>query len=372
MPSSHPPPAPRKGRGAVSHSPGRFEKRAITHDWDDEWDNGLVGVSSEHESDVEVALETILRPMKAQQIVSRNQSPDIPFNRSINPYQGCEHGCIYCYARPSHSYLDLSPGLDFETRIFFKPNAVERLIAEWSRPRYECQPITIGANTDPYQPAEKELGITRQLLQAFLDHRHPVSLISKGTLMRRDLDLLSALAEENLTSVAISVPTMNNKLKRQLEPRVPSAEARFKLIESLLEAGVPVTLMLAPVIPALTDSEIEAIITRAAECGVKEVRWILLRLPHEVADIFKEWLHAHYPLRAERVMSLLRQSSGGRDYNPGFGVRQRGSGPYAKMIKARIDTICRRHGLNASRRASVLDCSLFEKPGQPQMALDFD
>jgi DNA repair photolyase len=310
--------------------------------------------------------------MRATNIISHNRSPDVPFDHSINPYQGCEHGCVYCYARPSHSYLDLSPGLDFETKIFYKPNAVERLLAEWEKPSYVCQPIAIGANTDPYQPAEKKLGITRSLLQAFLQHRHPVCLITKGGLMSRDLDLLSELAKLDLVSVAVSVPTMDPGLKRILEPRVPTAKVRFRLMSDLAAAGVPVSLLLAPVIPAVNDAEIEAITKKAADSGATRASWILLRLPHELKTIFREWLATHMPDRAAHVMSLVKQSSGGRDYDNRFGVRQSGRGPYASMIGERFRSACRRYGLVTGRAQASLDCGRFRPPGQQQMALGFD
>jgi DNA repair photolyase len=345
-----------KGRGAVSDLPGRFATQQVELD--------------EPPSDMSPA--TVLRAMQARRIISHNQSPDIPFDHSINPYQGCEHGCVYCYARPSHSYLDLSPGLDFETQIFYKPNAVASLLAEWERKSYVCEPITIGANTDPYQPAEKQLGITRELLETFLKHRHPVSLITKGGLMMRDLDVLSALAERKLVSVAVSVPTADAALKRILEPRIPSAEVRFRLIEALRDAGVPVSLLLAPVIPAVNDAEIESIIERAAASGVSHASWILLRLPNELKQIFREWLATHMPDRAGHVMSLLRQASGNRDYDNRFGIRQRGRGPYAQMIDKRFQAACRRFRIGSGRARQTLDCTSFVPPGQRQMALGFD
>lgn len=347
-----------KGRGAVSRAAGRFASLTI------EPEDG-------HEESM-AAPATTLRAMQASSIISSNNSPDIPFDRSINPYQGCEHGCVYCYARPSHSYLDLSPGLDFETRIFYKPNAPEALIAAWSKPGYECKPITIGANTDPYQPAEKEFGITRKLLTLFLEHRHPVSLITKGGLMSRDLDLLGQLSARGLCTVAVSVPTMDDHLKRLLEPRVPSATIRFRLIEELSSAGVPVSLLMAPIIPAVTDSEIESVVSRAAAAGVVHATWILLRLPHELKQIFVEWLEAHMPDRAGHVMSLLRQASGGKDYDSRFGVRQRGRGPYAGMIKQRFTTACKKNGIHSGRNRERLDCSQFQPPAGHQMALAFD
>ena len=345
-----------KGRGAGSALPGRF-------------------AATEVESELppaEKAPDTVLRAMQARSIISRNQSPDIPFDQSINPYQGCEHGCVYCYARPSHSYLDLSPGLDFETQIFYKPNAVAALVEEWQKPSYDCKPIAIGANTDPYQPAEKRLGITRDLLRTFLQYRHPVSLISKGALMRRDLDLLTALAEKNLVSVAISIPTEDDALKRVLEPRVPKAEIRYQLIEDLASAGVPVSVLVAPIIPAVNDRELESIIERAAGCGASHASWILLRLPNELKQIFPEWLDLHMPDRAGHVMSLIRQASGGRDYDNRFGIRQRGRGPYAAMIDQRFTAACRRFGIDSGRTTQALDCSGFLRPGQRQMALGFD
>ena len=353
------PPKAHKGRGAVSRIAGRFEKT-------------MVELADEEARAREAqAPDTELRAMQAGRIISTNTSPDVPFDRSINPYQGCEHGCVYCYARPSHSYLDLSPGLDFETKIFYKPNAAERLIEEWEKPNYECRPITIGANTDPYQPAEKKLGITRRLLEEFLQSRHPVSLISKGGLMYRDLDLLEELASRNLCSVAISVPTMDRPLKRLLEPRVPSAEIRMKLIEELTNAGVPTSLLMAPIIPAVNDREIETIVAEAAGRGVIHATYIFLRLPHEVRNIFVEWLETHMPDRAEHVMSLVRQASGGEDYDNRFGIRQRGRGPYADMISKRFKSVCRKHGVEAGRYQNKLDCSQFRRPDSKQMALAF-
>ena len=347
-----------KGRGAVSSQPGRFAKQLIE--------------DTVADATPDTAPETVLRAMKAASIISHNRSPDVPFDHSINPYQGCEHGCVYCYARPSHSYLDLSPGLDFETRIFYKPNAVAKLLESWEKPSYKVEPITIGANTDPYQPVEKKLEITRKLLEVFLEHRHPVTLITKGGLMLRDLDLLSALAAQQLVSVAVSVPTMDAGLKRLLEPRVPAAGVRFRLTEKLASAGVPVTLLLAPIIPAINDAEIESITERAADSGASHASWILLRLPHELKQMFRDWLDTHMPDRAARVMSLLQQASGGRDYDNRFGRRQRGRGPYAEMIDDRFLAACRRYGLQAGRRHEKLDCSQFRPPGQQQMALGFD
>ena len=348
-----------KGRGAISAPHGRFA--ITTTEFDEE----------EVEKNSNVAPETVLHAMRAGRIISSNTSPDVPFDRSINPYQGCEHGCIYCYARPSHSYLDLSPGLDFETQIFYKPNAAAQLLDEWQKPGYECKPITIGANTDPYQPAEKSLKITRQLLQLFLEYRHPVNIITKSHLISRDIDLLAALASDRLCSVAVSIPTMNADLKRIMEPRVPAAGARLKAIDKLSHAGVPVSVLVAPVIPAINDSELESILEAAANVGVTSAHYIFLRLPHELKELFEEWLHTHYPERAEHVLSLIEQSSGGKRYDHRFGVRQSGRGPYAEMLAARFARASREFGLDSNTYQQSLDCKRFLHPAQRQLGLDF-
>ena len=349
---------PHKGRGAVSQRDGRFVKRSVELS------------DAEAIRQAEQVPETVLTAMRADKIISYNTSPDVPFDRSINPYQGCEHGCIYCYARPSHSYLDLSPGLDFETRIFYKPNAAARLLDEWEKPTYQCKSITIGANTDPYQPAEKSTRITRQLLELFKKHRHPVNLITKGNLITRDIDLLSWLAEHKLCSVALSMPTMDASLKRIMEPRVPSVESRLRAIEELTRNGVPTSVLVAPIIPAINDAEIERILGAVAEAGASHAHYIFLRLPHEVRTIFEEWLAAHFPDRAEHVMSLVRQASGGRDYDHRFGIRQRGRGPYADMLGTRFRAACKRFGLSANRYQLKLSCDQFRPPGQQQLGLN--
>ena len=348
-----------KGRGAVSRLDSRFETRPVEFD------------AEEAQRRAEQVPETVLKAMRAGTIISHNTSPDVPFNRSINPYQGCEHGCIYCYARPSHSYLDLSPGLDFETRIFYKPNAAKRLLEAWQKPGYTCEPITIGANTDPYQPAEKTTRLTRQLLELFLQHSHPVNLITKGSLIKRDIDVLSELAKRKLCSVAISIPTMNAELKRIMEPRVPSAASRLATIDRLVASGVPTSLLMAPIIPAINDMEIEGVLQAAAEAGAAQAAYIFLRLPNEVKTLFVQWLDAHFPDRAGHVMSLVRQASGGRDYDNRFGVRQTGRGAYAEMLGARFRAACRRFGLSRDRYQQGLDCSRFERPGQRQLGLGF-
>lgn len=340
-----------KGRGAVSNRAGRFA-RETREAAADHWAEEL---------DALPKLATVVRAEAAKSIISRNQSPDVPFEQSINPYRGCEHGCVYCYARPTHSYLDLSPGLDFETRLYCKENAAELLEAELRKPGYVCKPITIGANTDPYQPVEREYRITRQLLETMLEYRHPVSLITKGSLIERDLDVLSELARLDLVSAHVSVTSLDPVLKRNLEPRAASASARLRMIERLAAAGVPVGALIAPVIPALTDHELEAIVERVAAAGAESAGYVLLRLPHEVAGLFVEWLEAHYPDRARHVMSLVRQSRGGKDYDSAWGQRMRGSGQFADLIETRFRLACRRHGLNR-RNDRLLRTDLFRRP----------
>jgi len=352
MPNRH-----HKGRGAVSDREGRFATRPVEFEAEEAFERS------------QVVPQTELRAMRTSSIISTNTSPDVPFDRSINPYQGCEHGCIYCYARPSHSYLDLSPGLDFETRIFYKPDATARLAEEWEKPGYVCKPITIGANTDPYQPAERSTKITRELLEFFLLHSHPVSVITKSNLITRDLDLYAQLASRKLCSVAISVPTMNRSLKRVMEPRVPSAEARLQAMEDLAAAGVPVGILYAPLIPAINDDEIEQVLQAAAAAGATQAAYIFLRLPHEVKDLFVEWLETHFPDRAQRVMSLVRQASGGRDYDNRFSIRQTGRGAYAEMLGKRFRAACVQNNLERDRYQQTLVCDLFDPPGQQQLGL---
>jgi DNA repair photolyase len=349
----------KKGRGAVSSPLGRFAGRPVELD------------EQEAHERAQVAPDTVLRATSVRRIISTNDSPDIPFDQSINPYQGCEHGCVYCYARPSHSYLDLSPGLDFETQIFYKPDAATQLLAEWEKKGYACKPIVLGANTDPYQPAEKSLEITRRLLEHFLEYRHPVSIITKSHLIARDLDLLEELARLNLCSVAISVPTMDDELKRVMEPRVPSAAARLAAMRRLVEQGVPTSALLAPVIPAINDHEIESILEAVADAGARRAHYIFLRLPHELTDIFSDWLESHFPQRRNRVLSLVREACGGRSYDSRFGVRQTGRGAYAEMIGSRFRKTSRRLGIEPGEYAQALDCGKFVKPGACQLGLDF-
>ncbi len=340
------------GRGARSNVAGRYEPAAREF-YADGWDRP--------DDPPARPLRTVLMPERPKRIVSRHNSPDISFEASINPYQGCEHGCIYCYARPSHAYWGLSPGLDFESRIFFKPDAAALLEAEFARPRYRPAPIVIGGNTDPYQPAEREKGITRALLKVFLKHRHPVMLITKSALIARDLDILGPLAALGLARVAVSVTTLDRKLAREMEPRAATPERRLWAIGQLTGAGVPATIMTAPVVPGLTEHEIEKLLERGAQAGATSAGYVLLRLPLEIADLFKEWLATSRPDAAARVMSLMRQSRGGKDYDSRWGVRQRGTGPHAELIAKRFRAACKRYGLNQERTSLRTD--LFVRPG---------
>lgn len=352
-----------KGRGTGSRLEGRFEaetREAV----DDGWRAA---------DDVPPPLpETILLPERAKSVLTRNDSPDIPFEYSINPYRGCEHGCIYCYARPSHAYVNLSPGLDFETRLFYKADAAAILERELARPAYVPSTISLGANTDPYQPAEREQGVTRQLLEVLWRCRHPVAIVTKGAaLIERDLDLLAPMAERGLLLVAISLTTLDAALKRTLEPRAASPQARLRAMRRLSEAGIPVVVMTSPLIPMINDAELEAMLEAAADAGAIGANYVMLRLPYEVAPLFRDWLQQHYPQRAAHVMSLVQQMRGGRDYQGGFGRRMRGEGNYAELLRQRFRLACRRHGLNGERWQSLkLDASQFRKPARDgQMTL---
>ena len=342
-----------RGRGAVSNRAGRFESRAVEV-VDDGW-----GVLDEPLP----PLDTTVLPEPAQSVITRNTSPDIPFDQSINPYRGCEHGCIYCFARPSHAYVNLSPGLDFETRLFFKKDAAERLREELNRRAYRCSPINLGANTDPYQPLEKRLGITRSLLEVLAESHHPVTVVTKSALVLRDLDLLQRLAAERLARVFVSVTTLDDELKRRMEPRAASPAARLATVRRLSEAGIPTGVMFAPVIPAINDHELEGVVAAAAEAGAATAGYLLLRLPGEVKDLFYEWLETHYPERANRVRNRIRQLRGGRDNDPRFGSRMRGQGPWADLLRRRFESSCRRHGLEHGR-TKPLETALFRPPSR--------
>lgn len=330
-----------KGRGAALNPEGRFE--ALRREAEDD---GWLPAEVE---DGPPRLETHVTEERAKTILTRNESPDLPFSISINPYRGCEHGCIYCYARPSHAYLDLSPGLDFETRIFAKVNAAELLRQELARPGYRCESISIGANTDPYQPAEREYRITRSILEVLAAADHPAAIITKNALVLRDLDLLAPMAGKNLAKVFLSVTTLDHGIARRLEPRASSPTRRIEAIRALSEAGVPTGVMVAPIIPFLTDDGLERILEAAAEAGARSAGYVLLRLPYEIKELFKDWLQNHYPLKAEHVMSRVRQMRDGRENDPEYGSRLRGQGLLAELLAQRFEKACRRHGLNAER-----------------------
>ncbi len=342
-------PGKHKGRGACSSPAPRF--RSVRHEAvDDGW-----------WQDEAPAPQTVVMPDPARTVISRNQSPDVPFDRSINPYRGCEHGCIYCFARPSHAYLDLSPGLDFETRLFAKLEAADRLKEELARPSYRCAPIVLGANTDAYQPVEKDYRISRGILEVLADCRHPVSILTKSGLILRDLDILVPMARRGLVNVMVSVTTLDSELKRRLEPRTPSGERRLAVVRRLNEAGVPTGILLAPVIPAINDPELETIVAESAAAGAVCVGSVILRLPHELSQLFREWLQAHYPDRAGRVMKILQSMRGGRDNDSDFGRRMRGQGPFADLIARRMQLARRRVGLYRREQVS-LDCGQFRHP----------
>ncbi len=325
----------RNGRGALTNRSGRFEPIAY-EPVDDGW---------ESLGELE-ALSTEVQEVPARRIITRNDSPDIGFDRSINPYRGCEHGCIYCFARPTHAFLGLSPGLDFETKLFAKTNAGAALERELADPAYRPRTIAIGTNTDPYQPIERRYRIMRRILEVLSDANHPVGIVTKSALVLRDLDLLSSMAKRGLVKVAISVTTLDPTLARAMEPRASTPEKRIEALATLAEAGIPTSVMTAPVIPGLTDMEMERILERAAAAGVKGAGYVLLRLPLEIGDLFNEWLKANCPDRAERVLSLMRQSRGGKLYDAKWGDRMVGEGPYAWMIGRRFEISADRLGLN--------------------------
>jgi DNA repair photolyase len=349
-------PRARKGRGALSSPEGRFA-RTTTELVDDGW-----GVSPNEERVDSVATE--VQPEHARTLITRNDSPDIAFEQSINPYRGCEHGCVYCYARPSHAYVGLSPGLDFETRLFFKKDATVLLEAELAKPTYRPKPIMLGSNTDPYQPIERRLCVTRGILEVFARTRHPVGIVTKGVLIERDIDLLADLARDGLARVMISLPTLDESLKRTLEPRAASVAARLRIIERLATAGVPVGTLVAPVIPVLTDSGVEAVLEAVARAGASRAGYVILRLPHEVAPLFREWLQAHAPHSAARVMAQVRDMRGGRDNDPCFGTRMKGRGALAALIRQRFHVAARRLGLSTDWTLD-LDCTRFLRPAGP-------
>ncbi|MBB4122879.1 PA0069 family radical SAM protein [Martelella radicis] len=339
----------RRGRAATANPDGRFETVSRER-FDDGWDL----------DDDLPALATDVQVEKAKTIITRNTSPDVPFERSINPYRGCEHGCIYCFARPSHGFMGLSSGLDFETKLFAKPDAARQLARELAKPGYRAKTIAIGTNTDPYQPVERTWRIMRQVLEVLAEANHPVSITTKSALVLRDLDILSVMAEKHLVKVAVSVTTLDRKLARAMEPRAATPPRRLETIRTLSENGIPVGISVAPVIPALTDHEIERILDSGKAAGAREASYILLRLPLEVAPLFKDWLLEHHPERYRHVMSLIRSMRGGKDYDAEFGKRMKGSGPYAWQIARRFELAAKRLGL--ARRGSALREDLFQPP----------
>ncbi|MGE3149476.1 MAG: PA0069 family radical SAM protein, partial [Pseudorhodoplanes sp.] len=348
----------RRGRGTASNASGRYEPIARVA-FDDGWQS----------LEELPPFKTTVRADATRKIITRNESPDISFDRSINPYRGCEHGCVYCFARPTHAYLGLSPGLDFETKLFMKPDAPVLLERELSAPSYEPRTIAIGTNTDPYQPIERKYEIMRGILHVLERAGHPVGIVTKSSLILRDLDILSRMAERNLVKVALSVTTLDPKLARIMEPRAATPARRLEALRQLSAAGVPASVMVAPVIPAINDAEIERILDAAAAAGVKSAGYVLLRLPLEVRDLFREWLNEHFPDRARHVFKLIRDMRGGKDYDSSWGQRMTGSGPYAWMIGRRFESACERLCLNLER--AKLTTEHFQPPrkGIEQLSL---
>jgi DNA repair photolyase len=352
-----------RGRGALSNETSRFdtEKRIRTTDG---WETDASTASDDEDLP---PLRTTLTRDATRTIIARNASPDIGFDRSINPYRGCEHGCIYCFARPTHAYLGLSPGLDFETRILFKPDAARLLTAELAAPKYKCAVMAMGTNTDPYQPVERDLTVTRQILQVLSDFNHPVGIVTKNHLVTRDIDILGDMARRNLAEVFLSVTTLDKDLARTMEPRASAPRRRLEAIRALAAAGIPAGVMSAPMIPGLNDHEMEAILEAAVDCGATRAGFVPLRLPLELKELFEEWLQTHRPDRKERVLSLIRQMRGGKLYDSEFGSRMRGEGPLALLMSQRFSAAVNRLGLNRIRVR--LDISRFSVPDSARTAL---
>jgi len=355
-----PPAGPKRGRGATFNPDNRFRdatRVAVDDGWAREPDPEIGEETSRQ-------VRTTVTIQLARTIVTRNRSPDIPFDASINPYQGCEHGCIYCYARPTHAYLDLSPGIDFETKLFAKPDAPKLLREELAKPGYVCEPIALGTNTDPYQPIERDWKITRQVLEVLAEHEHPFSIVTKNALVERDLDILAPMAAKGMARAYLSITTLDPDLARKLEPRASAPARRLQAVRALADAGVPTGVMVAPVIPQLNDRDLEAILEAAAQAGAKGAGWVMLRLPLEVAPLFRDWLLAHYPDRAAHVMSLVQNLRGGKDYRSEWGTRMRGTGVFADIIEKRFEVACRRFGLNEEGARVKLDASKFRPPAR--------
>jgi DNA repair photolyase len=347
-----------KGRGATSNMQGRFEHQ-LREDFDDGWERHC----NDTDPDTRVPATQVTEE-HAKSILTRNQSPDLPFNVSLNPYRGCEHGCIYCFARPTHSYLELSPGLDFETRLFAKVNAADLLRRELASPSWHAEPIALGVNTDAYQPCERHYGITRQILDVALECRQPIGVITKSALVERDIDILAELAQQQLTVVALTITTLDHSIARTLEPRAASPTRRLKTIERLANAGIPVSVSVAPVIPFITDHDLEKIVKAAADAGAQSAGYVMLRLPWEVNPLFQQWLLAHFPDRTERVMNRVRDLGGGKEYQAEFGRRMTGEGIWADLIRKRFEAAMVKHKLQERRSADFagLNCSRFRRP----------
>ena len=353
----HDPPAPPiKGRGATFNPANRFRVDA-REPYDDGWQ------PAQYEDDAALPpLRTTVTIQRARTIIAHNDSPDVPFTQSINPYQGCEHGCIYCYARPSHAYLDLSPGIDFETRLYAKPDAAALLRAELAKAGYRCDPIALGTNTAPYQPIEREWKVTRSVLEVLAEHEHPFTIVTKSALVERDIDIIAPMAAKRMARVYLSITTLDRELARKMEPRAATPHRRLQALKTLCDAGITVGVMVAPIIPQLNDRDLEAILEAAAAHGAQGAGWVLIRLPREVAPLFREWLDTHYPQRAAHVMSLIQQMRGGRDYDSTFGSRMRGGGAFAALLEKRFTLACSRLGLNRGREHAGLDTSRFRPP----------
>ncbi len=349
-------PAPKaeKGRGAVSNLQGRYEVLGRER-FDDGW-------THEDEEEDGRRIVTTVHHEQAKSILSRNASPDIPFGVSLNPYRGCEHGCIYCFARPTHSYLGLSPGMDFETRLFAKVNAPELLRQELAKPSYVPEPIALGINTDAYQPCERTLGLTRRVLEVLHECRHPVGLISKSSLIERDIDLLAPMAVDRLAGAAVTLTTLDPAIARTLEPRAAAPARRLRTIRTLAEAGIPVSVSIAPVIPFVTEPDLEHIVQAAFEAGACSAHYIVLRLPWEVSPLFREWLETHFPDRARRVMNRIQDMRGGKDYDADFATRMKGEGIWADLIRQRFEKAVARYGVQGPNRFRGLDTSQFRRP----------
>ncbi len=348
----------RPARGATLNSESaRFNlpQTEVDGDWLDERES-IDGTAA--------PLRTTVTVERPRTIISRNASPDVPFDRSINPYRGCEHGCIYCFARPSHAFHDLSPGLDFESRLFAKPDAAGLLRHELRRPGYDVRPMALGTNTDPYQPIERDWRITRDIVEVLAETNHPLTITTKSDRVMRDLDLLAPMAAKGLATVCMSITSLDPKIAGTIEPRAPHPERRLAAVRRLADAGVPVYVSIAPVIPAVTDHEIEHLVERAAAAGAGHAFFIPVRLPWEVAPLFRAWLDTHFPDRADKVMATIRSIRGGRDNDPGFHTRMQGAGPWADLLRTRFRIACRKHGLNANRVS--LRCDLFRAPAGPQ------